>query len=245
MLSTMRRPSLQAAALALTCACTCASAETQVSLYTGTSLTRDSDLRVGQPGVGTDLTLHGVRWDARPFHPAPYYGLRVTRFLDAGSPWGVALDYTHYKMYARTDRVVQADGTFRGTAVSGPAPMSRYVQQFELSHGVNLLSVSAIYRWQELALLGGRVQPYLGAGLAHYRPHSENQVGGLPHETGYAPSGLGWQALAGARYGLTDRTSLFLETKFNSGTARVDIAGGRAETPLRTFHLLGGITVGF
>src|SRR4051812_4399847 len=49
-----------------------AQAETLFSAYTGTSYTRGSDLRLTQPGLGTDLTLHDVRWDAHPFRPAPY-----------------------------------------------------------------------------------------------------------------------------------------------------------------------------
>jgi opacity protein-like surface antigen len=146
-------------------------------------------------------------------------------------------------MYADTGRVVNVDGTWRGAPASGATPLNQYVQQFEISHGVNLISINGLYRWLDPRL--GRLEPYAGVGLAHYRPHSENMVGGAPFETGYQPSGLGYQLLAGAHYKLTDRTGLFVETKFNSGTAKVDIAGGRAETPLRTMHLVGGISYGF
>jgi hypothetical protein len=44
---------------------------------------------------------------------------------------------------------------------------------------------------------------------------------------------------------MTERTGVFAEAKYNTGKARVDIAGGRAETPLRTFHLMAGISVDF
>lgn len=32
---------------------------------------------------------------------------------------------------------------------------------------------------------------------------------------------------------------------FNSGTVKVDIAGGKAETPLRTLHALAGLSFSF
>jgi len=220
-------------------------AETLFSAYTGTSYTRNSDLRLTQPGLATDLTLHDVHWDAHPFKPAPYYGLRVTHFYDRHPNWGAAIDYTHYKIYANTNRVVAADGTARGLPVAAAVPMDQFVQRFEISHGVNVLSLNGVYRWFDSRLAAGRLQPYVGAGLAYYVPHAENTVGGVPFESGYRSSGFGYQLFAGAQYRMTERVALFAETKFNSGTARVDVAGGRAETPLRTFHVLGGISYRF
>ena len=239
---TCRRLAIGCIASLLPCTCLWA-AETRLSAYTGTSWTRDSDLRLTQPGVGTDLIASGVRWDARPTRPAPYYGLRLTAFPDPSATWGDALDYTHYKMYANTGRMVNVNGIWRGAAASGAAPLNQYVQQFELSHGVNVLSINGLYRWPDARL--GRIEPYVGVGLAHYWPHAETLVGNAARETGYQASGFGYQLLAGAQYKLTQRTGLFVEGKFNRGKAEVDIAGGRAETPLRTFHLVGGISFGF
>ncbi len=221
-----------------------AAAENIVSLYTGTSFSRDSDLRLTRPG--TELRIRDVQWDPHPFSQgAPYYGLRLTHFFEQQPNWGVALDFTHYKMYAQTERRVTVDGTWRGAAVGGEAPMNQYVQHFEISHGVNVLSINGIYRWLDSSFAGGRLQPYVGAGLAHYWPHSENTVDNAPHETGYQSSGFGYQLLGGVRYRLTERVNAFVEAKFNSGTAKVDIAGGRAETPLRTFHAVVGLGYSF
>ena len=215
------------------------------SVYTGTSLTRNSDLNISRPVAGTILNVRDVEWANDPFKAAPYYGLRFTHFHDRYPNWGVALDFTHYKMYARTGRVVRVDGTWNGAPADGAARMDQYVQRFEISHGVNVLSVNAIYRWLNLGIAGGRLQPYIGAGVAHYRPHSENAVDNVYHETGYQASGFGYQLLGGARYQVTERTGAFVEAKFNSGTAKVDIADGRAETPLRTFHAVAGISFSF
>lgn len=219
--------------------------ENILSVYTGTSLTRNSDLNISRPASGTNLNVRDVEWAADPFKAAPYYGLRFTHFLASRPNWGAAFDFTHYKMYARTGRTVRVDGNWNGAPANGSARMDQYVQRFEISHGVNVLSANLIYRWLDIGTGNGRLQPYVGAGVAHYRPHSENTVGNLDHETGYQASGFGYQVLGGAQYRLTERTGAFVEAKFNSGTAKVDIAGGQAETPLRTFHAVAGISFSF
>lgn len=221
------------------------SAENVFSIYTGTSFTRNSDLRIVQPGSGTDFTLRDVEWGADPFKPAPYYGVRLTHFHERYPNWGAALDFTHYKMYAKTNRAVPVDGVWKGAAVNGVAPMDQYVQHFEISHGVNVLSINGIYRWLDLGLAGGRLQPYVGAGLAYYWPHAENTVDNAYHETGYQASGFGYQVLGGVRYRVTERVGAFVEAKFNSGTAEVGVANGRAQTALRTSHAVAGLNFNF
>jgi len=218
-------------------------AETDFSLYTGTSSTRDSDLHVRQAGTATDVTLGDVAWDAKPFRPAPYYGLRLTHFFERHPNWGAALDFTHYKIYAKTGRLVDVVGTWQGASVATTAEMSRYVQRFEISHGVNLLSINALYRWRGSA--GDRLQPYVGAGLGHYLLHAENVVADRSQETGYQSSGFGYQALGGIHYRLSEKFGAFVETKFDRGTAKVDVADGTAQTRLRSLHVVAGLTYRF
>lgn len=220
-------------------------AEDLVSAYTGSSFTRQSDLHIVQGAAGSDVTFRGVDWSARPLHPAPYYGLRYTHFFPASLAWGVAIDYTHYKVYAKTDRSVPVQGLWNGLTVNTAAPLGNYVQQFEISHGVNTLSINGMYRWLDAAIFGGRFQPYAGAGLTRYWMHSENMVGGVFHETGYQSSGYGLQVLAGASYRITPQVYAFAEAKFNRAKANVDIADGQAETRLRTMHALVGMSYAF
>jgi len=107
---------------------------------------------------------------------------------------------------------------------------------------VNVGSINGIYRWADA---GGRLRPYAGVGLAYYWPHSENTVDNVQNESGYKSSGFGYQLLGGFHYRLSERIGAFFEAKVNSGTAKVDIAGGQAETPLRTFHALAGVDYRF
>jgi opacity protein-like surface antigen len=190
------------------------------------------------------LLARDVHWGADPFKAAPYYGLRVSWFAAPESRWEASLDFTHYKVYARTARAVRLQGTWTGGTAAGTVPLDQYVQRFELSHGVNLLSVNALYRWTSPQLLAGRLQPYVGAGPAWYVPHAESTIGARPHEAGYRPAGFALHLQAGAQYRFTERVSVFVEAKFDHRHAKVDVADGTARTSLRTMHLIGGITFG-
>lgn len=229
--------------------CETAWADTSFSLYTGSSFTLNSDIHVQQSSVGTDATFHDVSWDAKPFQNPPYYGIRLSHFFESAPSWGAMLDFTHYKIFAQTDQVVAVSGTFKGVPVNGSAPLNQRVQKFNITHGVNLLALNALYRWTvqtSEVFPQGRLQPYVGGGLVYYILHPENTVNNKNNNERYQGSGFGYQVLGGVYYGLTRRIGLFAETKFNSGEARVDTADqGQAETPLRTFHLLAGISVGF
>jgi hypothetical protein len=44
---------------------------------------------------------------------------------------------------------------------------------------------------------------------------------------------------------LTERVGAFVETRFDSGTATVDIADGQAETSLRALHAIVGVSASF
>jgi opacity protein-like surface antigen len=223
--------------------------ETSLSVYTGTSYTWASDVRIQQPASHSDAIFHGVSWDANPFKPAPYYGIRINYFFPKQPQWGVGLDYTHYKAYARTGDTVHVEGTWQGAAINEVARLDERVQKLDITHGVNIAALDVLYRWQmwrSAAFPRGRLRPYLGAGLAYYVLNSENTINGQSHTSGYQGSGFGYQLLAGVQYGLTSRFSLFVETKYNQGNARVDVADqGHAETRLRTVHAIAGVSYDF
>ena len=229
--------------------CEIALADTSLSLYTGSSFTLSSDIHVQQPATGTDATFKGVTWDAKPFKNPPYYGIRLSHFFERFPRWGLGLDFTHYKIFAETDRVVPVSGTFNGMPVNESAPLNQRVQKFNVTHGVNLIALNTIYRWSFLpteSFTQGRLQPYAGVGLVYFLLHPENTVNNKNNNESYQGSGFGYQVLGGLHYGLTRNIGLFAETKFSSGEARVDTADqGRAETTLHTFHLLAGISLGF
>ena len=217
-----------------------ASAETRISLYLGAARTRSSDVSINQPSTASSATFGGVSWKDASFEAPPYYGLRVDHFLAARPNWGVGLEFNHYKVYAEVDRQVPVSGTWLGVPINTVAPLSQRVQNFSISHGVNFVGVSALYRWMHdhsERFPEGRLQPYLGAGPMYFILHPENTINNLANNEKYQESGLGMQLLGGLHYGLTARAGIFVELKFTRGKAKVDTAGaGRAETDLNTYH---------
>ncbi len=226
-----------------------ARAETSVSVYLGASLTRDSDLRVEQPAAGSGATFRDVSWQGKDFEMPPYYGFRVTRFFEAAPGWGASVEFLHYKVYAKTDRALPVDGVWNGAMVNEIAPLGSRIQNFSISHGVNLLALNGLYRFT-LAQSGkfprGRLNPYLGAGIAYYVLHPESTINNMAFEGDYKGSGFGYQVLGGLQYSLTERWAIFGEAKLTRGTAKVELSGeGRGETSLSTTHFMGGLSYTF
>ena len=249
MLNISRSSLFAAAGLALIMPIGAALADTSFSLYTGSSFTLNSDIHVQQPGLGTNAVFSDVSWDAKPLKAPPYYGIRANYFFESAPRWGFGLDFTHYKIFAQTDQVVPVSGTFTHLPVNQSAPLNQRVQKFNITHGVNIVALNVLYRWTDNfaseAFPHGRLQPYFGGGPVYYILHPENTINNTNNNERYQGSGFGYQVLGGVHYWLTRHVGLFVETKFNSGNARVNVDQGTAETPLRTFHLLGGVSLGF
>lgn len=229
-------------------------AETTGSFYLGASHTSNSDVRISQPGTGSDATFHNVSWDSESFKKPLYYGVRISHYFEGRPDWGIGFDFTHDKAYARTSQSVHVDGTWNGAPVNEDAPMDQRVQLFSMSHGVNILALNVYHRWMHQPWMHetasafplGRWQPYAGAGLAYYLLHPENTVNGQKNSESYKGGGFGYQLLGGLQYGITQTVGLFIEAKYNSGKVEVDTAGGgRGETELKSSQLLAGLSVVF
>jgi hypothetical protein len=226
-----------------------ARAENYFVFYLGASSAKSSDLRIRRPASGTDATFHGVVWHGQSFIIPPYYGVKFGTFLKSNPRWGVELEFTHYKVYAQTGRNVLVTGTWNGAPVNEVAPMNTRVQKYDISHGVNLVGINAVYRWfgrPTNRFPQGRLQPFVAGGPALLVLHPENIVDGVDSMPGLQTSGIGWQVGAGARYALSTRTGLLGEVKYSSGHGRVKLpAGGRGDTPLRAWHALLGFEYRF
>lgn len=222
----------------------------QISAFTGVSLTRPSDLRLLQPSTGTDAIFHSVHWKGHPFQGSRYYGYRVMTYLHRQPRLGIGLDFVHYKVYAQVEQERRVSGTWQGEPVDTIEPIRDRVQEFRITNGVNAITLAVNYRLQldrSRAFPAGRLQPYIGGGPSYYLMFPINRVNNKSNrQHGYQSSGFGYMMQAGVRYGVLRNGSVFLETRFNRGDAKVEIAdGGRADTDLRTTHIQGGFTLDF
>jgi len=221
--------------------------ETAGSIYLGASHIGNSDVRITQPDTGSDATFHDVSWNSESFNNPVYYGIRLNHFFEKHPDWGFGLDFTHDKVFARVDQAVQVDGTWNGAPVNEAARMDQRVQSFSISHGVNTLALNGYRRWSlgaDSFLPCPRCRPYVGAGPTWYVLHAENTVNGQHNDEGYKSGGFGYQLLLGLHFRITPLLGIFIETKHNRGKVEVDIAGGHAETTLKSTQLLAGLSIG-
>lgn len=233
---------------ALACLAKPALAETTASVYLGSSHAASSDISINQPGTNSIATFHDVNWNSDSFNNPYYYGIRISHFFEQHNAWGIGFDYTHDKVFAQTDQRVQVNGTWNGAPINVSARIDQRVQSFNISHGVNIFALNVYRRWKSSAsnsLLCSQCVPYVGAGPTWYVLHPENTVNGQHNNESYMSGGFGYQLLAGLQYEISPRLGAFIETKYNSGRIKVDIAGGSGKTTLDTTQLLAGLNVTF
>ncbi|HLM47886.1 MAG TPA: hypothetical protein VK458_28745 [Myxococcaceae bacterium] len=108
-----------------------------------------------------------------------YYGVRLTHYFEARRDWGVMLDFFHDKVFADTEAPVRVTGTRGGEPVEGMEPLGTTVRRFNMSHGMNYLTLDVVHRCNTCPEPGctGRLQPYVGAGAGLVIPHVEAAVG--------------------------------------------------------------------
>jgi len=245
----MRVAGLLLAACLLSCAaCTGRRGEIVLSGYAGRAFTDDGNLTLRTPPA-TRVAFRDVGWDDESFEPPPYYGLRATYWSRARPCWGVALDFTHTKVYADTSEVTRRSGTVDGRPVTERGPISDHLESFSMSHGLNVLTANVMRRWfpwgRDRRHALGRLSPYVGAGLGVTIPHVEAVVNGVSTDE-FQLGGPAAQLLAGVDVGLVGPVSTFLEYKALWTDVDADLAGGGTlSTTQLTHQLVVGLSVRF
>ena len=143
-----------------------ATAQWRLGVYMGGNHSAPADIHIVQPTAGTDLTYHHVGFDAEPFKAPQDTGWRLGHGF--GKRWGLGweLEFTHLKLFARTDEVVPVSGVAGGVAVTGDQAMTAHVQRYSMSHGLNFILFNLTSR-----LPLGPDGPHGGRVAGRRRPH--------------------------------------------------------------------------
>ena len=166
-----------------------AAAQTELSFYGGLQTAPHSRVSGADPtGIGAFDFL--AAWEGRSFAAPPYYGVRLTWWKN--DDWGWGLEFSHDKVYA--DARTLADNS---------------LSALEFADGLNILTVNRYRQWSAFS---GAFVPYVGAGIGFSLPHVEFESGGL-RTSDYQLGGPAVSLVAGARYPLGDRWSVFGEYK--------------------------------
>ncbi|MCL4768270.1 MAG: hypothetical protein KJZ80_18780 [Hyphomicrobiaceae bacterium] len=194
--------------------------------YTGAPYTYPGDVRFQKPD-GSELTVHDVGWDARPFDDPIYYGVRVARWSGM-SPFGSMVDFTHSKVYSQREQEVRLSGQGPDAALPATRKIRDIFHHFEFTHGHNMLTLNGLFRlpWRTKAF-----SPYVGLGAGVSIPHTEVQFRGERGRTyEYQLTGPVLQVVAGLEIRVP-RLSYFVEYKFTFAPYRAPL------------HLRDGTTV--
>lgn len=191
-------------------------AQLEVQFFLGSSISAPSPLSIeqrGQPRLR--FTAH---WATRPWDDAPYYAARVGLWR-ASRGW--SLDFTHHKIY-----------------LTNPTPS---VQQFRITNGMNLFTVSRTFR-------RGRFSYGVGAGpvvtFPVNRVRDQRLEEGRGFWGGYFLSGGHLMASLTRRVPLTGRLFLSLDGRASVSYVSVPVGNGHASLPNFALHFHVGLGYG-
>lgn len=213
----------------------------------GNSWTDRSDLRIQQ--TDADFTVDGVGWSGRGFQMPPWYDLRATYYLP-DKPWlGFTAGLLHMKVYGRTWETRRVHGDIGEGSVDTEAPMSDYVDKYNISHGVNYVEfgvMGRLARMRSAEFPDGRLHPYIGLATGPVINHPENHVRGVSNDSDYErnPS-WGTQAMLGVHYRVDRHWGVYSELKRTHVSTEVGVFNGKGKTTLNTTHLGAGVVYTF
>jgi hypothetical protein len=212
--------------------------------FLGAAHTRPSSLTLTRPPDATDLSMSPIRYGSESLEVPVYYGYRAAFFPRSG--WfGIEGELIHLKVVADTTRTVRVHGMWRGARVDETVRLSSVIDDFSITHGVNLLLVNAVARRRTGIDSAGHPRWTLTArlGAGGSVPHPESTISGR-HVEGYEWGAMSIQGAAGVELRLVSGLSLVGEYKLTRSVQDVTVADGTARTPLTTHHVVAGVAVG-
>ena len=211
--------------------------------FLGGAYTHTTSLRLTQPLEATDISLSPVSYRSESLTPPFYYGYRFG-FFPRSRWFGIEAEFIHLKVHADTTRLTRISGVLRGVPSERSVPMSSVIEEFSISHGVNLVLINAMARRgggvDRLGKPRWTLTGRLGAGTS--RPHAESTIGGRRFE-GYEWGSPSLQIAAGVEIRMIGTVSLVGEYKLTHTLQEVTIVDGAARTPLTTHHFVAGAAV--
>lgn len=208
-------------------------AESGFSIYFGRAFTLPGEVVLKKTN-GDRLSFGDIQFSDRSFKAPIYYGIRITHWLESEQQ-GIALDFTHAKMYADLDRNVRVRGEVEGQVVDRVERLRNTFQDLSLSHGHNFLTINLLRRSDQTR--DGFV--YAGAGVGLAVPHIEVSMD-TDKLDNYLLSGPMFQTFLGASS--TGDIPLFMEYKLSYGFLQARMpSGSKVEFRPATHHLVSGV----
>jgi hypothetical protein len=248
----------------------------------GMSFPTKAQIRILYPGR-YDLTFHSVDMTDKSFYPdnsivpnaffapllkgnlkdalfaftEPYYGIKFTHFFKSRPNWGIGIEFIHLKVFLpEKEQIVHITGTEGTEEVNRSESIHNYIRSFNVSHGVNHISLSVVYRLMLLTsekIPAGKIQPYTSVSFGPCIPHPQLRLNGedsykaFSHQFSFGNLGLGLNL--GARFQLFKCFGFYIEYKFTYSLLNDmhfdDDPTSKIRTSFPNSHLAWGISCGF
>jgi hypothetical protein len=159
---------------------------------------RPVELRMSQPELGNDFTLHAVDYhDSKGWSTGllshsltgPQYNFQIGYFFKKNTAFEV--NFVHAKAIVTQDQTVHMTGTLAGQPVDQNVVLTESVLIYKLNNGANFALFNVVQRFRLLRQPGqtGSVSVLGKAGMGFVVPHTENTVFGIPNDKGFQFSG--------------------------------------------------------
>ena len=248
----------------------------------GMSFPTNARIRILYPGK-YDLTFHSVDMTDNSFYPdnsiipnaffaplfkgnfrealyaftEPYYGIKFTHFFKSRPNWGIGIEFIHLKVFVpEKEQLVHITGREGADEVNKLDSIHNYISSFNVSHGVNHISFSVVYRLMLLPsekIPAGKIQPYASLSFGPCAPHPQLRLTGeenykaFSHQFSFSNLGLGLNL--GARFQLLKHLGFYIEYKFTYSFLNDmhfdDDPKSKIQTSFPDSHLAWGISMGF
>jgi len=183
----------------------------------------------------------------------PYYGIRIYHFLKNKPQIGFGIDFIHFKVFLPDEKqTVKIKGTKEGENINLRDDVHNYLESFNVSHGVNHIGFSIIYRkrlYKNEKFPDGKLQPYVSFHIAPCIPHHEVQIKdselkAYSYQIKFPNFGFGLGA--GLRVRIYEHFGLFLEYKYTYTFLRnlvFDNGEGKIQLNFGVHHLQWGFSI--
>jgi len=217
-----------------------------IAAYLGGARTSASSLTITQPALGSQIKFDDVRFNSRSFDGPLYYGIRGGYFIGR-VPLGVEAEFIHLKVFSDPAQPVRATGAHLGGPINREIRLGEIVQQYSISHGVNLLLFNLAGRYargRNRDAPAGRLIFTGRFGIGPTIPHTESTIDGQ-HQEQYELGRIAWQLAGGVELHLWRGLYALGEYKFTRTRQRGKVFSGEAESLLRSHHGIFGLSYHF
>jgi hypothetical protein len=210
-----------------------------------------SDVKVSQPDLNTQYTLHRVTshdhpgWDEGLFSTPlsiPQYNYRLGYFFNRKKGWGIEINFDHTKHILQDGQLVPVSGLFNGKITDSAIRFSEANGfYYYLNNGANFLLINLVKRWNWHESKNGRykLDALAKAGIGPVIPHVQNSFFGNANDPGFQFGGWNIGVEAGAR--ATFYRHVYLEFTNKIDYARysgLKIYKGTASQAFGTYELI-------